>query len=652
MRLPSFVRGKRTGPDRRRYRPALECLEDRCLLSGGYAQVNLASDVPGLAPTTDPNLVNPWGITFSPTSPFWFADNGSGVSDLLDGRGQPVPVTVTLPGAAPSGGTPTGTAFNSGSGFVLSENGVSAPSRFLFANQDGSISGWSATVDPARALPVVDNSSSGADYTGLTLATDPAGHSFLYAADFSRGTVDVFDQDFRPVVPPGSFHDPNLPAGFAPFNIQNINNQLFVTYARQAEGGRDDVAGAGHGFIDVYDAGGSLVRRFASQGALNSPWGLALAPAGFGPFGGDLLVGNNGDGHINAYDPGNGNFLGQIADVNGNPIALPNLWALTFGNGHLGGDPNTLFFAAGVTYDQHGLFGAIQSPQRRGADTAGTGAFDPTAPGEVGDYPLPPSAGPLFGAGRADPLLPTADLLPLKESSLALIPTLSTVSQPGAGIESPDRAASGRDVFVHRSDTALLLPADGDSRPARADPSGAVALHTFLELNAPANVPPTKAGAPGPGTDLYAVGARSSPAADPNVEAEDPLAALPVERPETPASAEQGRAVLPPSGQADEVLTAVTPETLAEAADEGAVRNERVETRDGRRRLDPITLFLIASIPVLCTYWVRHQARAPQSAAGQEPAPPATPLPPSLPRDRLSAARRLRVLAECRQALR
>jgi uncharacterized protein (TIGR03118 family) len=333
-----FFGKSNAAPGRERpYRPVLECLEDRCLPSGGYAQVNLASDVPGVARVTDPNLVNPWGISLSPTGPFWFADNGSGVSDLLDGRGRPVPLVVTVPPTAQSSGTPTGTVFNGGPGFIVSENGVSAPSRFLFAAEDGTISGWSAIVDPTRALPAVDNSSAGAVYKGLALAADPAGPRFLYAADFGRGTIDVFDQHFKPVARPGSFRDPNLPDGFAPFNIQNLNNLLFVTYAQQDEARRDDVAGAGHGFIDVYDTGGNLVRRFASRGALDSPWGLALAPAGFGPFGGALLVGNTGDGHINAYDPGSGAFLGPLADDNGVPMTIPTLWALTFGNGHLGG---------------------------------------------------------------------------------------------------------------------------------------------------------------------------------------------------------------------------------------------------------------------------------------------------------------------------
>jgi uncharacterized protein (TIGR03118 family) len=414
------------------YRPILEPLEDRCLLSGGFAQINLASDVPGLARVTDPNLVNPWGAAYSPTGPFWMADNGNGVSDLLDGRGQPVPLVVSIPDS-----TPTGTVFNGGSGFVIAENGRAAPSRFLFATEDGTISGWSAVVDPTHALLAVDGSSSGAIFTGLALASF-AGHDFLYAADFHHGTIDVFDQAFRPVRLPGSFRDPNLPANYAPFNLKEIGNQLVVAFAQQDEDGEDDVAGAGHGAIDVFDTAGNLVRRFATGGPLDSPWGVALAPATFGPFGGTLLVGNEGDGHINAFDPASGKFLGALTDETGTPITIPTLWSLTFGNDHLGGAADVLFFTAGVDYDKHGLFGAIVSAQRTGRDTAGPGAFDPSAPGEAGDYPLPPSGGPaLVGFGPGPPI-PVADLLPLRESSLVLAPTLSL---PAGGIEAPFPAA-------------------------------------------------------------------------------------------------------------------------------------------------------------------------------------------------------------------
>ena len=598
MNSLSFLRKSRTTTDRpRTYRLHLECLEDRCLLSGGFTQVNLASDVPGLARVTDPNLVNPWGIAFSPTGPFWFADNGSGVSDLLDGRGQPVPLVVAVPSAARSGSTPTGTVFNGGAGFVVSENGVSAPSRFLIEGEDGTIFGWTSVVDPARALLAVDKSSSGAVYTGLALADDSAGQSLLYAADFGLGAIDVFDQSFRPIVNPGSFQDPNLPDGFAPFNIQNINNLLVVTYAQRDENGREDVAGAGHGFIDVYNTDGSLIRRFASQGALDSPWGLALAPADFGAFGGALLVGNNGDGRINAYDPGSGTFLGQLADDDGNPITIPNLWALTFGNGHAGGDAETLFFAAGVNYDEHGLFGAIQDPQRRGADTAGSGVFDPHAPGEPGDYPLPPFGGPAIVASSQDRTLVIADLLPLSESSLVLVPTLSNIPQARMRIKAPIPAApigsvpmSGS-VFkaVPTSGAIMLFLADEDSLPERGTHSDAVALNTFLDLNASQSVP-QKDSVQRSGTTLLTVGARGSPSADRDAGTDALFSEAYIEKPETQSSEEQGPGALPPSRQADKHA-------------EHAVGDECVETRVGSW-LNLMNVLFVGSIPMIWAYWL------------------------------------------------
>jgi uncharacterized protein (TIGR03118 family) len=427
MLFPSRIRNKKPASRKPLWvRPVLECLEDRSLLAGGFLQVNLASDLPGLAQRTDPNLVNPWGIVFSPTGPFWLANNGTDVADILDGNGQPFPLAPAIPPAVPSGEAPSGIAFNHRAGFVVSENGVGAPSRFLFATENGKIFGWSDVVDPARALLAIDRSDTGAVYKGLALAADAAGRSFLFVADFSHGTIDVFDQAFRQVAPPGSFQDPNLPAGFAPFNIQNVNNRLFVAYARR--NGTDELAGAGLGFIDVYNLNGDLLSRFASGGALNAPWGIVQAPANFGSFGGAVLIGNNGDGHINAFNPATGVSLGALTDGSGVPIAISHLWSLTFGNGHAGGDSNTLFFTAGVDNETHGLFGAVQAPGRHGADTAGTGPFDPTAPGEPGDYPLPPRDGPALQTRNTDPSLPTVDLLPVRESSLVLLPTLSTIS--------------------------------------------------------------------------------------------------------------------------------------------------------------------------------------------------------------------------------
>jgi uncharacterized protein (TIGR03118 family) len=570
-----------------RARPGLEYLEDRYLLSGGFTQVNLASDVPGLARVTDPNLVNPWGIAFSPTGPFWFADNGAGVSDLLDGRGEPIPLVVTIPSTGPPGSTPTGTVFNSGPGFVVAaQNGLAAPSRFLFATEDGTINGWAPAVDPTHAVLAIDNSSAGAVYKGLTLAIDSSGQGILYAADFSHGTIDVFDQHFRPIARPGAFQDPNIPSGFAPFNIQNINNQLFVTYAQRDGSGADEVAGPGRGFIDVYDTDGRLLRRFASGGALDSPWGLALAPAAFGPDGGALLVGNNGDGHINAFNPSSGAFLGPLADDSGNPIAIPNLWALMFGNGHAGGASDTLFFAAGVG-DEHGLFGALQTPERRGADTAGLAPFDPQAPGETNDYPLPPAGGPALGTSIEERPIPISDLLPLRESSLALIPTLSITSQPGPRTLAPVPGAPSGSAFSPGSVAMPVSgPSDPDSPPGKGDPR-AVALDTFLDLSTRANVA-GKGRIPQPESNLHAVAARRWDLGEGDRGAETLLAEPDVERSEARSGREQGREALPPSGQADERATG----------------SEDVETQDSGGWTTWGKLLVVLGFPVVWVYWL------------------------------------------------
>jgi uncharacterized protein (TIGR03118 family) len=467
----------------RRALPTLEPLEDRCVLSAvGYSQVNLASDLPGLAHVTVPSLVNPWGVSFSPTGPFWLADQGSGFSNLLNGRGQVIPLTVTVPATGASIGSPTGTVFNAGPGFTISANGAAAPSTFLFASEDGTISGWTEAVDFYHAVVAVDNSSSGAVYTGLALAVNDACQSVLYAADFSLGRIDVFDQDFQPIDIPGAFQDPNLPAGYAPYNIQNIGGRLYVAYARPNE---DDVGealkGTGLGFVDVFDTDGALLDRVAAQGTLNAPWGVTLAPADFGKFGGALLVGNNGDGRINAFAPTTGAFLGQLADDSGAPITIPDLWALTFGNGHAGGNADTLFFAAGVDYDAHGLFGAIQPPQLRGADTGGAKAFNPNAPGEAKNYPLPPANGPAL-QDPATAAHPVSVLLPLTETSLALAPTLSTASRDGTPSPAP-----ANPLVVAASNTPgtpVVRFATYDSTVSSSNPDSPVALNSFLDLNA------------------------------------------------------------------------------------------------------------------------------------------------------------------------
>ena len=328
-----------------------------------YVQTNFVSDIPNLAANTDPNLVNPWGIAFSPTSPFWISDNRSGLSTLYNGAGQASPLVVTIP--PPVGGlppaAPTGVVFNGSSNFALTPGN---PARFIFSTENGTISGWSPSVAPTNAILKVDNSGAGAVYKGLTMGTAASG-PMLYAANFKAGAVEVFDGNFSPVSLPGAFSDPSLPAGYAPFNIQNIGGALYVTFALQDAAKQDDVAGPGNGIIDIFDGNGTLVRRVASGGALNSPWGLALAPSDFGDFSNDLLIGNFGDGRINAFDPVTDAFLGSLTDPSGNPITIAGLWGLTFGNGGLGGDKNSLYFTAGIPgngqVEDHGLFGRLSS---------------------------------------------------------------------------------------------------------------------------------------------------------------------------------------------------------------------------------------------------------------------------------------------------
>jgi uncharacterized protein (TIGR03118 family) len=336
-----------------------------------YTRVNLVSDIAGVARFTDSNLVNPWGLGFGPTSPFWVADNNGNVSTLYNGRGQafpvgsPLVVTIPAPGS-PTGGTPTGLVFNGTGQFVISANSKSGSPLFLFSSEDGTILGWSPGVSVTSAVIAKDNSASGAVYKGLAIANTSKGN-FLYVTNFHAGVVEIYDKDFNQV---NTFTDPNVDLNFAPFGIQNIGGQLFVTFALQKLPDRhDDQSGAGNGFVDVFATDGTLIRRFASHGTLNSPWGLALAPEGFGKFSHDLLVGNFGDGRINAFHVGSGEFDGQLIDPEGNPLTINGLWALQFGNGSKnGGSRHTLFFTAGIADESHGLFGFINAGLEEGQD--------------------------------------------------------------------------------------------------------------------------------------------------------------------------------------------------------------------------------------------------------------------------------------------
>ncbi len=347
-----------------------------------FSQHNLVSDVPGLADRTDGNLVNPWGIALSRTSPFWISNNRAGDATVYDSQGQPFPASgpLNVRVAAPPSGAPvsrpTGQVFNDTTGFNVAFGKLAT---FIFATEDGTISGWNSGLDPQNSVLLVDNSGAGAVYKGLALATTDAGPR-LYAANFSLGTIDVFDANLAPVTAAGGFADPGIPAGFAPFNIQKIGRKLYVTYAMQDGARHNDVAGAGNGFINVFDFDGNLLGRLISQGGLNSPWGLALAPSYFGAFSNALLVGNFGDGTINAYDSCNGQYLGTLADPNGNAVSIPGLWGLAFGNGRNGGDANTLYFTAGIpgtgAIQDHGLFGSLQVADSPAAPAPQTAALD------------------------------------------------------------------------------------------------------------------------------------------------------------------------------------------------------------------------------------------------------------------------------------
>ncbi len=326
-----------------------------------YVQVNLVSDIPGMAVRTDKRMVNPWGIANGPTSPFWINQNGVGLASLYANDGTPISqlrsVRIPPPRGSTGNSAPTGMVFNGTPDFVISGNGTSAPSVFLFATEDGTITGWNPQIALHHSVLGVDNSGIGAVYKGLAIAQTANG-TFIFAANFFDGSVEMYDTNFQLVK---TFTDITLPPGYAPFGIQRIGGLLYVTFAKQDDGKKDDVAGAGHGFVDVFNFQGHMVKRLASGGVLNSPWGLAKAPSNFGKFSGDILVGNFGDGHINAFDPVTGDFVGALRDANNKVISIDGLWAITFGNGGSTGPRNALFFTAGLDDEAHGLFGVLKT---------------------------------------------------------------------------------------------------------------------------------------------------------------------------------------------------------------------------------------------------------------------------------------------------
>ena len=325
---------------------------------GDYTVTNLVSDQPDVAAHLDPNLVNAWGLAAGPATPWWVADADADVSTLYPADGTPLSLVVDVPGG------PTGLVFNGSGGFVVSDGTNSGSSLFLFATEEGTIRGWSPAVPPpplsTQTFVGYDGSDEDANYKGLAIASTEEG-TILYGADFHNAEVEMFDDTFQEVTPEGAFEDPKLPAEFAPFGIQTIGDTVFVTYAKQDAEAEDEVAGAGLGFVDEFSTNGDLIHRVASKRQLNAPWGLAMAPESFGAFGGDLLVGNFGDGRINAFAPlPNGKFVfrGQF-ESEGASLSIDGLWSLQFGNDSTAGSSRTLFFTAGPDEESHGLFGSI-----------------------------------------------------------------------------------------------------------------------------------------------------------------------------------------------------------------------------------------------------------------------------------------------------
>jgi uncharacterized protein (TIGR03118 family) len=365
---------------------ALNFLEERCTPATAYLATNLISDQPGVAPITDPTLINAWGISLSPTGgAFWVSSNHGDLSQVYGGDVNGGPMTQPFKVAIP-GGAPTGQVFNgtgSATDFSITDGTNTKPAIFIFASEAGEITAWNPGVGvvagatgPSLTAEVGFAATDGAIYKGLALG-QMNGANFLFATDFHNGKIDVIDGQFhKATLAAGAFVDPNMPAGYAPFGIANIGGKLYVSYAKQDAAKEDDSGGMGHGFIDVFETNGTLDKRLVSRGDLNSPWGMVQAPATFGTFSSDLLVGNFGDGKIHAFDPNTGKELGTLGSSSMHPLVIDGLWGLAFGNGRTAGDTNSLYFAAGPDDETHGLFGKIT------ANAAGT---SPVTAKQTGD---------------------------------------------------------------------------------------------------------------------------------------------------------------------------------------------------------------------------------------------------------------------------
>lgn len=330
-----------------------------------YKQSNLISDQAGNAALPDPNVVNAWGMAFAPDGAIWVNDNHTGLSTLFDGLGaiQKLVVTVPPPIGSDDQSSPTGIVANA---FKSNPTGSNFDGDvFIFATEDGTISGWQGSLGTKAAIRK-DNSEDGSIYKGLAQGLTSDGRPHIYATDFHNGAIDVFDAAYTPVTLNGKFEDPFIPKGYAPFGIANLEGKLYVSYAKQDANAEDDVKGTGHGFIDIFTTDGFFVRRFASRGFLDSPWGLAIAPANFGIVSGKLLVGNQGNGHIPVFDTRSGLPLGELLTRKGlkiSPLVIDGLWGIIDGDGALNAPPNTMYFSAGPDHENHGLFGSITPEQ-------------------------------------------------------------------------------------------------------------------------------------------------------------------------------------------------------------------------------------------------------------------------------------------------
>jgi len=374
-------------------------------INGPYSMTSLVADVAGTsALTVDPNLVNPWGLSMAADQPVWVANHATQTSTFYDGNGKPQLAAGTAvvdlpPGAGNAPFFPTGIVANATTGFVVTSGGKSGPAAFIYAGASGMLAGWTPTVSASDAVTAYADAG-GAVYKGLAIAVN-GGATFLYAADFHNNKIDVFNNAYQKQTPSAtsfSFTDSTLPKGYAPFNIQALNTgtggaaQLYVAYAQQAAPeDSNDTPGAGLGLVDVFDTNGAFVSHLIpAGGVLNAPWGIALAPADFAPLSNDVLIGNFGDGTINAFDTTTGKFIAALSDSAGSPLVIPGLWGIVFGNDTANQPHNTLFFAAGTDAGTHGTYGRID-----------VGATPPplnTAPAVVITAP-PPSSGGGYGGG-------------------------------------------------------------------------------------------------------------------------------------------------------------------------------------------------------------------------------------------------------------